>query len=63
MGVWYFLMVFIGGGLILHSLLKKNTRGSVRFSKLVVGGLLVALGLFMFQDGSDAIVADLLNLW
>jgi hypothetical protein len=35
----------------------------MRFGTLIIGGLLIALGLFMFQDGSDAIVADLFNLW
>lgn len=63
MGVWYFLMLLIGGGLVIRGLFKKNTSGLIRFGSLVIGGLLIALGLFMFQDGSDAIVADLFNLW
>ena len=63
MGFWYFLMLLIGGGLVMRSLFKKNTNGLMRFGTLVIGGLLIALGLFMFQDGSDAIVADLFNLW
>ena len=63
MGFWYFLMLLIGGGLVIRGLFKKNTSGLRRFGSLVIGGLLIALGLFMFQDGSDAIVADLFNLW
>lgn len=63
MGFWYFLMLLIGGGLVMRGLFKKNTNGLMRFSSLVIGGLLIALGLFMFQDGSDALVADLFNLW
>ena len=63
MGFWYFLMLLIGGWLIVRGLFKKNTNGLMRFGTLVIGGLLIALGLFMFQDGSDAIVADLFNLW
>ncbi|WP_445002791.1 hypothetical protein [Exiguobacterium alkaliphilum] len=63
MGFWYFLMLLIGGGLVMRGLFKKNTSGLIRFGTLVIGGLLIALGLFMFQDGSDAIVADLFNLW
>lgn len=63
MGFWYFLMLLIGGGLVIRGLFKKNTNGLMRFGTLVIGGLLIALGLFMFQDGSDAIVADLFNLW
>ncbi len=63
MGFWYFLMLLIGGGLVIRGLFKKNTSGLIRFGSLVIGGLLIALGLFMFQDGSDAIVADLFNLW
>ncbi|WP_024370405.1 hypothetical protein [Exiguobacterium sp. ZOR0005] len=63
MGFWYFLMLLIGGVLVIRGLFKKNTNGLIRFSTLMIGGLLIALGLFMFQDGSDAIVADLFNLW
>ncbi|MCT4782110.1 MULTISPECIES: hypothetical protein [Exiguobacterium] len=63
MGFWYFLMLLIGGWFVIRSLFKKNTNGFIRFGTLVIGGLLIALGLFMFQDGSDAIVADLFNLW
>lgn len=63
MGVWYFLILLIGGALVIRGLFKKNTSGLIRFGSLVIGGLLIALGLFMFQDGSDAIVADLFNLW
>lgn len=63
MGFWYFLMLVIGGGLVMRGLFKKNTNGLMRFGILVIGGLLIAFGLFMFQDGSDSIVADLFNLW
>ena len=63
MGFWYFLMLLIGGWLVMRGLFKKNTSGLIRFGTLVIGGLLIALGLFMFQDESDAIVADLFNLW
>jgi len=63
MGSWYFLMLLIGGWLVMRGLFKKNTSGLIRFGTLVIGGLLITLGLFMFQDGSDAIVADLFNLW
>lgn len=63
MGVWYFLMLLIGGALVIRGLFKKNTNELMRFGSLVIGGLLITLGLFMFQDGSDAIVADLFNLW
>ena len=63
MEFWYFLMLLIGGGLVLRGLLNKNTNGLMRLGTLVIGGLLIAIGLFMFQDGSDAIVADLFNLW
>lgn len=63
MGFWYFLMLLIGGALVIRGLFKKNTNGLMRFGSLAIGGLLIALGLFMFQDGSDAIVADLFNLW
>ncbi len=62
MGFWYFLMLLIGGWLVIRALFKKNTNGLLRIGTLVVGGLLIALGLFMFQDGSAEIVADLLNL-
>lgn len=63
MGFWYFLMLLIGGALVLRGLFKKKTHGLMRFGTLIIGGLLIVLGLFMFQDGSDAIVADLFNLW
>ncbi|WP_029595071.1 hypothetical protein [Exiguobacterium chiriqhucha] len=63
MGFWYFLMLLIGGALVIRGLFKKNTNGLMRFGSLAIGGLLIALSLFMFQDGSDAIVADLFNLW
>lgn len=62
-GFWYFLMLLIGGALVIRGLFKKNTNGLMRFGTLIIGGLLIALGLFMFQDGSDAIVADLFNSW
>ncbi|TCI39347.1 hypothetical protein EVJ29_01550 [Exiguobacterium sp. SH4S7] len=52
-----------GGRLVIRGLFKKNTKGLMRFGTLIIGALLIALGLFMFQDGSDAIVADLFNLW
>ena len=63
MGFWYFLMLLIGGWLVIRGLFKKNTSGLIRFGTLIIGALLIAIGLFMFQDGSDAIVADLFNLW
>lgn len=49
--------------LMMRDLFKKNTNGLMRFGTFVIESLLIALGLFMFQDGSDAIVADLFNLW
>jgi len=39
MGFWYFLMLVIGGGLVIRGLFKKNTNGLIRFGTLVIEGL------------------------
>lgn len=43
----------IDGWLVVRGLFKQNTNGLMQFGTLVVGGLLIALGLFIFQDRSD----------
>ncbi len=47
----------------MRGLFKKNKSGLIRFGTLVIVGLLISLGLFMFLDGSDTTVADVFNLW
>ena len=63
MGLWYFLILFIGFCLVITGLLLKN-----RFSILIkigfvaVGLLCISFSLFMFSPGSAEVIADLLNL-
>ncbi len=57
MGVWYFLLLFIGLFLVGKGLI-----GSKRISFVCIGALVILFALFMFSPGSDEIIADLLNL-
>lgn len=61
MGFWYFLLLFIGAGLLLFGIFSKARIAAKVVSSL--GGLAgIAFALFMFQQGSAEIMADLLNL-
>lgn len=61
MGFWYFLLLFIGAGLLLFGIFSKARIAAKVVSSL--GGLVgIAFALFMFQPGSAEIMADLLNL-
>ncbi|MFC4355665.1 hypothetical protein ACFO0S_11440 [Chryseomicrobium palamuruense] len=61
MGFWYFLILFIGISLVALALIKRSMHTSRKWAMLVAGVGMVALSLFMFQDGSAEIVDNLLK--
>lgn len=61
MGFWYFLILFIGISLVALALIKRSMHTSRKWTMLVAGIGMVALSLFMFQDGSAEIVDNLLK--
>lgn len=61
MGFWYFLLLFVGISLIAQSFRKRKVLNVRKISGLIVGVLFVGFAIFMFQEGSANIVANLLN--
>lgn len=61
MGFWYFLLLFVGISLIVQSFRKRKVLNVRKISGLIVGVLFVGFAIFMFQEGSANIVANLLN--
>lgn len=61
MGFWYFLILFIGISLVALTLIKRSMQPSRKWTMLIAGIGMVALSLFMFQDGSAEIVDNLLK--
>lgn len=61
MGFWYFLILFIGISLVALALIKRSIHASRKWPMLVAGLGMVALSLFMFQDGSAEIIDNLLK--
>lgn len=61
MGFWYFLILFIGISLVALALIKRSMQPSRKWPIIVAGIGMVALSLFMFQDGSAEIVDNLLK--
>lgn len=64
MGFWYLLLLLIGVVVFIAGLLIIKKAGRVKgIVFLVIGGLLVALSIFLFSPNSSEIIADLFNLW
>lgn len=61
MGFWYFLILFIGISLVALALIKRSMHTSRKWTMLIAGIGMVALSLFMFQDGSAEIVDNFLK--
>lgn len=57
MGVWYFLILFVGIFLVAKGLL-----GNKKLSLVCVGLLCISLSIFMFSPGSAEIISELFNL-
>ena len=57
MGVWYFLILFIGLFLVGKGLI-----GRKRILFVCLGVFCVLFSLFMFSPGSDEMIAELLHL-
>jgi hypothetical protein len=57
MGVWYFLILFIGIYLVVTGL-----RGNKKISLVFIGLLCIAFSIFMFTPGSDEVISRLFNL-
>ncbi|MDM5246340.1 MULTISPECIES: hypothetical protein [unclassified Lysinibacillus] len=63
MGVWYFLILFVGLFLIFKGLyMKKQSLFIKKIGIVFVGLLCISFSIFMFSPGSAEIIADLLNL-
>lgn len=61
MGVWYFLILFIGLFLVFTGIfLRKSYLKKVSF--ILIGIMFIAFSIFMFTPGSAEIMAELLNL-
>ncbi len=56
MGLWYFLILFIGLFLVIKGLLGKK-----RLSLILIGLLCISFSIFMFSPGSDEIISRLFN--
>ena len=61
MGLWYFLVLFIGIFLIVTALIKRSMNTVKKSTMLLLGTGMIAFSLFMFQDGSAEIVDNLLK--
>lgn len=56
MGLWYFLILFVGLFLVIKGLLGKK-----RLSLILIGLLCISFSIFMFSPGSDEIISRLFN--
>lgn len=57
MGVWYFLILFVGLFLVVKGLIGKK-----KFSLVFIGVLCIVFSIFMFSPGSAEIILVLFNL-
>ncbi|MEY9977855.1 CHASE2 domain-containing sensor protein [Lysinibacillus sp. RC79] len=63
MGVWYFLILFVGLFLIFKGLfMKKQSLLIKKIGIVFVGLLCISFSIFMFSPGSAEVISDLLNL-
>ncbi|QGG49907.1 hypothetical protein [Lysinibacillus pakistanensis] len=63
MGVWYFLILFVGLFFVFKGLfMKKQSLFIKKISIVFVGLLCISFSIFMFSTGSAEIISDLLNL-
>ncbi|MDP4550111.1 hypothetical protein Q9251_04355 [Alkalihalobacillus macyae] len=58
MGIWYFLILFVGIFLVVKGLLGNKRNGLV-----LIGVISIAFSIFMFQPGSDEIISELFNFF
>lgn len=56
MGLWYFLILFVGLFLVIKGLLGKKS-----LSLILIGLLCISFSIFMFSPGSDEIISRLFN--
>lgn len=56
MGLWYFLILFVGLFLVIKGLLGKK-----RLSLILIGLLCISFSIFMFSPESDEIISRLFN--
>ena len=63
MGLWYFLILFIGIALLVVGLLNKDVSRSVKIvsMSLIIGVLFVVVSLIMLMPGSSEVVGQLLQ--
>lgn len=63
MGIWYFLILFVGLFLIFKGLFtKKQSLLIEKIGIVFVGVLCISLSIFMFSPGSAEIISNFLNL-
>lgn len=63
MGVWYFLLLFVGLFFIMKGIfMKKQSLLIKKISFVFVGLLCISFSIFMFSPDSAEIISDLLNL-
>jgi len=63
MGVWYFLILFVGLFFVIKGIfMKKQSLLIKKISFVFVGLLCISCSIFMFSPGSAEIISDLLNL-
>ncbi len=58
MGIWYFLILFVGIFLVVKGLLGNKRNGLV-----LIGVISIAFSIFMFKPGSDEIISETLNFF
>lgn len=61
MGFWYFLILCIGIFFMMRAFIKRPINTFKKRTLLLLGVCMIALSLFMFQDGSAEIVDNLLK--
>ncbi|MFW3539835.1 hypothetical protein [Vagococcus fluvialis] len=64
MGLWYFMIIFLGIALLVVGLRNKDVTRSNKIvtMSLIVGTLLVGLGLILFLPGSSSVLEQLLQI-
>ncbi|CZQ98580.1 hypothetical protein SAMN05216375_1084 [Trichococcus ilyis] len=63
MGLWYFLILFVGIALLVVGLRNKDVSRSVKIvsMSLVIGVLFIVVALIMLMPGSSEVVGQLIQ--
>jgi hypothetical protein len=63
MGLWYFLLLFLGVFMVVKGLFMKRTSSIIKKIGFVFVGLFcISFSIFLFTPGSTEIISTLLNM-